>query len=257
MKIGYIGIDFLISALTALVDAGCELLEIFTCQTDNRTEFNLQVQNYARAHAIPLTVGRVTQTDLDRLKEKGCELVVCAGYYHRLPVDPALPMVNIHPALLPMGRGAWPMPQTILKGLSESGVTIHKVAKNFDEGDILLQAKVPVVPEDNLETLTKKLCAPLSGMVVRLVTHFDELWRDAKPQGDGEYWPYLTEADFPITQDTEMARADRILRAFYGYECVYHGEDHTYGITRGRVFYSGEGFPVRGGVIRAEEVRTL
>ena len=54
-------------------------------------------------------------------------------------MDEKLPMVNIHPALPPKGRGAWPMPVTLLEGLRESGITIHKMTDGFDEGDILPQ----------------------------------------------------------------------------------------------------------------------
>ncbi len=54
------------------------------------TELNLRVRAFAGERGLPLTVGRVTQADLDRLKAAGCGAAVCGGYYHRLPVDPAL-----------------------------------------------------------------------------------------------------------------------------------------------------------------------
>ena len=40
------------------------------------------------------------------------------------------------------------MPVTLLEGLRESGITIHKMTDDFDEGDILSQKAVPVMPED-------------------------------------------------------------------------------------------------------------
>lgn len=107
MKIAYIGIDALYPALPALAQAGGEIAEVFTCETDNVTEFNLRVRAFAGERGLPLTIGRVTQADLERLKAAGCEAAVCGGYYHRLPVDPALPIVNIPPpfSLWAGGRG--------------------------------------------------------------------------------------------------------------------------------------------------------
>lgn len=202
MKLAYIGIDLLYPALPALVKAGCEVAEIFTCPTDNETEFNLQITAFAQAHGIPCTTSRMTREDIARLKEKGCKMAVCGGYYYRLPVDPEFPIVNIHPALLPIGRGAWPMPLVILRGMKETGITLHLVAQGFDEGDILLQERVAVSPQDDLGSLMDKLTAPLPGMMEALVSRFDARLANAQPQGEGEYWPCPDEGDYPNTPPT-------------------------------------------------------
>lgn len=257
MKIAYIGIDLLYPALPALAQAGCEIAEIFTCDTDNETEFNLQITAYAQAHGIPCTTARMTRADIARLKEKGCQMAVCGGYYYRLPVDPDFPIVNIHPALLPMGRGAWPMPLVILNKMKETGITLHLVAQGFDEGDILLQKRVEVSPTDDLSSLMDKLTAPLPGMMETLVSRFDSLLANARPQGEGEYWPCPDERDYPITPGTSYDDADRILRAFYGYRCIYADGEKRWAIIGGRAARAGEGFPFRGGVISGGKVTAL
>ncbi len=258
MKIAYIGIDLLYPALPALAQAGCEIAEIFTCDTDNVTEFNLQITAFAKAHGIPYTTKRMTVEDIQRLKDKDCRFAVCGGYYYRLPVDGDFPILNLHPALLPVGRGAWPMPLVLLRGMTETGITLHKVAQGFDEGDILLQEKVAADPDtDDLESLMKKLTAPLPGMMKTLVENFDALLQNAVPQGEGEYWPCPDEKDYPIGPHTPYAQADRILRAFYGYRCIYRDGEKTWGLIGGRAYPDGEGFPIRGGVIRAREVEQL
>lgn len=249
MKIAYIGIDLLYPALPALVNAGCEVAEIFTCDTDNETEFNFQVTAFAKTHSIPYTTSRMTRGDVARLKEKGCEMAVCGGYYYRLPVDPEFPILNLHPALLPIGRGAWPMPLVILREMPETGITLHRVAEGFDEGDILLQERVAVSPRDDLETLMNKLTAPLPGMMKTLVENLGSLLANAQPQGEGEYWPCPDERDYPIGPETPYADADRILRAFYGYRCIYQDGERRWAVIGGRAAKSGEGFPFRDGVI--------
>lgn len=257
MKIAYIGIDLLYPALPALASAGCEVVEIFTCPTDNETEFNLKITAFAQAHGIPCTQERMTGADIARLKEKGCKAAVCGGYYYRLPVDPEFPIINIHPALLPIGRGAWPMPLVILRELEETGITLHRVAQGFDEGDILLQERVAVSLKDDLETLMDKLTAPLPNMMANLAAHFDTLLANARPQGEGEYWPCPDERDYPITPDTPYTDADRILRAFYGYRCIYRDGKKSWAVIGGRAARDGEGFPFQGGVIAGGKVIPL
>ena len=105
MKAAYIGIDFLFPALPALAGCGCEIMKIFSCETDNVTEFNTRVCGYAREHGIPLQLERIRKSDLEELAGQGCELVVCAGYYYKIPVPEGMRIVNIHPSYLPSGRG--------------------------------------------------------------------------------------------------------------------------------------------------------
>jgi methionyl-tRNA formyltransferase len=159
---------------------------------------------------------------LYELVDMGCDFVLFGGYYHVIPVIDELRIVNTHPAVLPLGRGAWPMPLTILKGLSESGITMHRMVQALDEGDIILQEKVPVYPDDNLVTLTERQWSVIPKMVQTLVSDFDNLWNNATPQtGHAEYWEMPTENDFTITDEYTFEQADLILRAFYSYECYY------------------------------------
>lgn len=257
MNIAYIGIDLLYPALEALGKIGCNIVEIFTCETDNVTEFNQQICAYACERNIPLTVGRIEHADYERLRQKGCDMVICAGYYYRVPMAEGMRMVNIHPSLLPVGRGAWPMPVTILKGLTESGVTVHKMTEKFDDGDILLQESAAVSPDENLQTLLKKQQALLPEMMKRLAEDTELLYRNAVPQGKGEYWECPDEAAYPLNREMRADEADRILRAFYGYECVYEGEDGRYGLLFGEISHVNGNFPVQGGFIKAKKVRKL
>lgn len=225
MKVAYIGIDILFPVLTSLYDTGCEIVKIFTCKTDNVTEFNTSTTAFAREHCIPLQIERIKKSDLYELYEAGCKFVLVGGYYYIIPIIDELPIVNTHPALLPIGRGAWPMPITILKGLSESGVTLHRMVQALDEGDIILQEKIPVYPDDDLVSLSQRQHSVIPKMVKELVSDFDNLWNKAYPQPDGaQYWAMPSEADYTVRSDMSFEEADLILRAFMGYECIYINE---------------------------------
>ena len=166
MKIAYIGIDLFFDALLHLEELGCEIAEIFTCNTDNVTEFNVKILEFADIHNIHCKTERITREDIERLKDKGCDFAVCAGYYFRIPADSDFPVVNIHPSLLPIGRGSWPMPQTILRGMEKSGVTIHKIAEGFDTGDVLLQREFALEKNETLVSFMEKVYALLPEMLL-------------------------------------------------------------------------------------------
>ena len=263
MKTAFIGIDILYPVLEALSRSGVEISRIFTCDTDNITEFNTRVAAFARERGIALQRERLRQEDLIRLAEAGCEAVLCAGYYHRIPVIPDLPIVNVHPSLLPRGRGPWPMPCAILRGEKELGVTFHRMTAELDAGPILLQRPVAVLPGDDLEALTVRLGCTAAEMTAELMADFDRLWRRAVPQREeeAEYWPCPTEADWTVREDMTPEEADRILRAFFGYEVIYEGSSGRYELIRaslrGTPPLSGPRLPVGGLYAVAERVRRL
>ncbi|MFC2151393.1 phosphoribosylglycinamide formyltransferase [Bacteroidota bacterium] len=100
------------------------------------------------------------------LKEHDIDLIVLAGFLWLIPeyLINAFPnkIINIHPALLPKygGKGMYGMKvhnAVIENKEKESGITIHYVNKDYDKGDIIFQAKCPVLPEDNPEDIAKKV----------------------------------------------------------------------------------------------------
>lgn len=255
MKIAYIGIDLFLPALEALLAEKCELIELFTCETDNLTEFHEGVTALAKEQNAPYTTERIRIADFERLLDKGCDAAVCAGYYYKIPVYPKLPTVNIHPSLLPYGRGGWPMPLDILNRRKTSGVTIHKIAEGFDTGDILLQKAFDLDKAETLETFMNKVYALLPAMIHDLVTNFDVLYQKAKPQEDGVYLPMPGKEMYTISPETPFERADLILRAFYGYDCYYKTKDAEYRLIRARAVQTAEMngestcFPVKDGCV--------
>ena len=263
MKAAYVGIDLLYPALPALENAGCEIMKVFSCRTDNVTEFNTQVCAFAESRGIPLQLDKARLADIEALRDAGCELLLCGGYYYKLPVLEGFKMVNIHPSLLPMGRGAWPMPVTILRGLHESGVTFHRITAGLDEGNILFQQSVRVAPDENLQTLTRKQQALLPGMVAHLLNELSSLWDHAVPQdaARAEYWPCPTESDWTVREDMTPEEADRVLRAFYGYEVICQRGDERWELIEARMTDAPvEGFfclPFGGRLICAKHARRI
>ena len=103
---------------------------------------------------------------LDQLKNLNPDLIILAGFLWKVPkkIVNAFPkkIVNIHPALLPKygGKGMYGdyvHRSVIENGEKESGITIHYVNDNYDEGAIILQATCRVDDSDTPETLADKI----------------------------------------------------------------------------------------------------
>ena len=259
MKIAYIGIDLFYKALETLDTLGCEVMEVFTCRTDNKTEFNKKIRGFAKRHKIPCTLSPITEADIKRLLKNGCEAAICAGYYFKIPSETPLRIVNIHPSLLPVGRGSWPMAQSILWGHKKSGITIHKIAKGFDTGDILLQKEFNLSDAETHKSFMDKANSLFPSMLKNLVENFDDLYKNATPQGEGEYWAAPTEADYTITSEMTVKEADTVLRAFFGYECVYLKDSKKRFIIGGRAIKFNKKwlrrYPLIDGYIKVKKVR--
>lgn len=105
---------------------------------------------------------------LDKLQAEKIDWVILAGFLLKIPAEliRAFPdrMVNIHPALLPKygGKGMYGahVHQAVKDaGETETGITIHLVNENYDEGKIIFQAATQVRPEDSPEDIAEKVHA--------------------------------------------------------------------------------------------------
>ena len=103
---------------------------------------------------------------LSAVTKSGAELIVLAGYLSLLGEKTVKAysnrIINIHPALIPSFCGAGmygikPHKAVLARGVKVSGATVHFVNENYDEGPIILQKAVDVLPDDTPETLQKRI----------------------------------------------------------------------------------------------------
>ncbi len=97
------------------------------------------------------------------LRGFGVDLVVLAGFMRIVgkPLIEAFPqrIMNIHPSLLPSFKGLHAQRQALEYGVKVSGCTVHFVDEGVDTGPIILQKAVPVLDDDTVESLSKRILA--------------------------------------------------------------------------------------------------
>jgi phosphoribosylglycinamide formyltransferase-1 len=107
-----------------------------------------------------------TRRIIDALIERDISLVVLAGFLWLVPEQLVRAfqgrIINIHPALLPAygGKGMYGSrvhEAVIANNEKESGITIHHVNEQYDDGDIIFQSRCPVKPGDSAETLAVRV----------------------------------------------------------------------------------------------------
>ena len=115
---------------------------------------HLPARDYPDRHAYDRALA-------DVLTARGVELVCLAGFM-RLVGDPLLGafpnrILNIHPSLLPAFPGLDAQRQALEHGVRVTGATVHLVNTDLDDGPIVLQAAVPVLEGDTVETLAARV----------------------------------------------------------------------------------------------------
>ncbi len=98
---------------------------------------------------------------VELLKEKGVGLVVLAGFMRVLSGEflKVFPMrvINIHPSLIPAFQGLHAQRQALEYGAKLTGCTVHFVSEELDNGPVIVQACVPVLPQDTEESLSQRI----------------------------------------------------------------------------------------------------
>ena len=88
------------------------------------------------------------------------DLIVLAGYMRILSskfINSFDRIINVHPSLLPKYKGIDAIQQALDSGDDTTGCTVHYVTEELDSGEIILQSKVAIMPDDNLKSLTKAI----------------------------------------------------------------------------------------------------
>ncbi len=152
------------AGITALLNAGFEISAIFThADATGENNFFGSVARLAAEQGIPVYAPEDVNHPLwvDRIKTIAPDYIF-SFYYRNLLNDNILSSAplgafNLHGSLLPKYRGRAPLNWALVNGEKETGVTLHRMVKRADAGDIVAQQRVAIEEQDNALTLHRKL----------------------------------------------------------------------------------------------------
>jgi phosphoribosylglycinamide formyltransferase-1 len=148
--------------------AGSTDVEVVLICTNNKNAFIVRCAEKLKIPIVYTTKDEVTSfSGLHKaLQDYGVDYIILAGFLLKLPVKmvDSYPkkIINIHPSLLPKygGKGMYGsnVHRAVLENKEiESGITIHFVNQNYDEGEVILQKKCEVSIRETIEGLEKKI----------------------------------------------------------------------------------------------------
>jgi methionyl-tRNA formyltransferase len=127
---------------------------------------------------------------VDALRALRPDVIITVAYGKIIPPQiltlPLLGCINVHPSLLPKYRGASPIQAALAAGERETGVTIMYQSEALDAGDIILQGRVPIAPDDTAQTLEAKLAVAGAQALVEALQLVAEGKAPRRPQDESQ-----------------------------------------------------------------------
>ncbi len=195
--------EFAIPVFEALVKNGYSIVAVVTNPDEPKGRKQIltppPVKVYAEKYGIPVFQPPSLKIENWKLKIPDADLYIVAAYNKIIPQDildrPKLGALGIHPSLLPHWRGPSPIQHAILKGDTETGVTIFKVDEKMDHGPILANSKFKI---QNSKIRYKELHDILAKVGAELLISTLPKWINGKIK--------------PVPQDETLATYSKILK---------------------------------------------
>ncbi|OFZ14195.1 MAG: methionyl-tRNA formyltransferase [Bdellovibrionales bacterium GWA2_49_15] len=161
--------DFSVPALEMLANHPNINLRYVVCSPDRPAGRGLEIKpqpiaQYAIDNKIPFfQTANVNKEDdfLQKLDSETLDLIIVIAFSQflgsRILALPHVGAFNVHTSILPKYRGASPIQHALLHGDSSTGVTVQKMVKKMDAGDIFYQSTLPISPEETFPELYTRL----------------------------------------------------------------------------------------------------
>jgi UDP-4-amino-4-deoxy-L-arabinose formyltransferase/UDP-glucuronic acid dehydrogenase (UDP-4-keto-hexauronic acid decarboxylating) len=175
--------------IEALLRNRFEIAAVFTHRDDpHENNWFDSVAGLSASHNIPVFAPEDVNHPLWVQRIKDLKPDIMFSFYYRKLIGPAildLPRhgsLNLHGSLLPKYRGRCPVNWVIIKGEKETGVTLHYMTPRPDDGDIVIQRKVSISPDDTAMTLHNRLKAAARKMLDEILPLIKDQKAPRRPQ---------------------------------------------------------------------------
>ena len=225
--------DFAVESLKALIDAGHNVVGVVTAPDKpagrGQKLSESAIKEYAQAQGLPI---------LQPLKLKDPEFIAqlqalkpdlqVVVAFRMLPEMvwnlPQQGTVNVHGSLLPNYRGAAPINWAILNGEKETGVSTFKLQHDIDTGDILLQEKMPIGPNETAGELHDRMKIVGTHLLVKTLQEIANGTLKANPQqlnAETKHAPKLFKADCEIDWNNTAEQIHNQIRGLSPYPTAF------------------------------------
>ncbi|MDE6649381.1 MAG: methionyl-tRNA formyltransferase [Muribaculaceae bacterium] len=199
LKIVFFGTpEFAVESLDALIKNDFNIVGVVTMPDKiagrGHKLYQSDVKRYAIEHNLNVLQPEKLRSEdfINSLRALDADLFIVIAF-RMLPREvwqmPRLGTFNLHASLLPKYRGAAPINRAVMNGDSETGVTTFFLKHEIDTGDMIMQRKVKILPEENVGDVHDKLMHLGAGMVVETVCSILDGTLSTTPQPDGEFTP--------------------------------------------------------------------
>jgi methionyl-tRNA formyltransferase len=209
--------------LTRLISAGYEVLAVVTKQdsaNSSRKNRLLEIEEVANKNNIPVLKPAKILDIKNDLKNLGAQVGVLAAYGKIVPLEIIdlfpLGILNIHPSLLPKGRGPTPIESVILDGSSETGVSIMQLGEKMDAGDVFEQVRYKIPSKITKQELADKLLDLGSNLLIEIMPRVinGDLTPKAQDDTKATYNKLITKEDGVVDWTKSSEQIEKEIRAY-------------------------------------------
>ena len=229
--------DFSVPTLNALVDAGHEIVAVYTQppRPAGRGKQPRPTPVAARAKVLGLPIRTPLnfkdQADRDALAALNADAAVVVAYGLLLPqavLDaPKQGCFNLHASLLPRWRGAAPIQRAIMAGDTQTGVCIMQMEAGLDTGPVLLRKTVEIGATETTGALHDRLASLGAAAIVQALDQLDQLTPHIQPDAGVTYAAKIDKAEARVDWTKPATEVDQLIRGlspFPGAWCDVAGE---------------------------------
>ena len=233
LKIVFFGTpEFAVESLDALLTGGFNVVGVVTMPDKaagrGHKLYQSDVKRYALEHDLFLLQPEKLKSEefLTALRSLEADLFIVIAF-RMLPREvwqmPRLGTFNLHASLLPKYRGAAPINRAVMNGDTETGVTTFFLKHEIDTGDMIMQRKIDILPEDNVGDVHDRLMHLGAEMVVETVNAIVDGTLTTTPQPEGEFTPApkIFKEDCRIVWDRSAAEIHNHVRGLSPYPAAW------------------------------------
>jgi methionyl-tRNA formyltransferase len=237
MRIIFIG-SVLFSKITldTLLESNAKIVGIITKEFSSFNSDFINLSEIAKSHNIPylITNNVNEQNVLDWVKKLDPEIIFCFGWSSLLKKEildiPSMGVLGFHPSLLPYNKGRHPIIWAKVLGLNKTGSTFFFMDENADSGDILSQVEIPVLFEDDANSIYNKVIEASKIQIFHFLPNLISKKYKRIPQTNlGNTWRKRNKddgkIDFRMSTNSILNLIRGLSHPYPGAHCIYHNEE--------------------------------